>query len=214
MLAAVSGRAGRGWLRRGAWAALVAVGVIGPLLARAAWEGRGALAQADVAAAAGRVDREILHLGRAARWRVPIAGHDEAALARLMAIGEAAELRGGAGSQTALMAYREARAALLATRAWGVADRALLHAANRRIARVMAEQELVFGTDLSRAGSREAYHRALLEQAGAGGWPWAAVAAGLTAAAALLALRGPATRGRAVWGGLALGLALATWALR
>ena len=213
MLAAVSGRWGRGWLRRGAWALLMVVGVLGPLLGRAAWEGRGALVQADLAAADGRVDREILQLGRAARWRVALAGHDEAALARLMAIGEAAERQGSAGSQTALMAYREARGALLATSAWGLADAPLLHAASHRIARLMAEQEQMFGTDLSRSGSREAYHWALLERASARPRPWSALAVGLAAAALLLALRRGAVR-RLAWGGLALALAGATWALR
>ncbi len=161
---AVVVRVGR-WLVGAAWAVALAIGVAGPLLLRAAWEGRAELLAADEAAAAGRVDLEIVHLGRAARWRVPIAGHDEAAIARLLAIGAATEGR-EASWQTALAAYREARAALLVTRVGAVGDGEALGLANRRIAALMAAQEAAFGTDLSGRGAAEAYHLALLERAG------------------------------------------------
>lgn len=201
--------------RAAAWAAVVVLGVSGPLLGRAAWEGRGALAQAERAAAEGRVDGEIMQLGRAARWRVPIARHDEVALARLMTIAAEAERAGEASSQTALTAYREARGALLASRAWGVADPALLDAANHGIARLMAAQEQVFGTDLSGAGSPEAYHLALLRRAGEQGPPWPALTGVLTALTSALALRGGPKEGRArvIWAALAVLGALVTWAL-
>jgi hypothetical protein len=175
----------RGRLWRAAWAALVLIGVATPLLLRVAWEGRAELAAADVAAAEGRIDLEIVHLGRAARWRAPLVGHDDEALARLMRVGADAEAEEG-GTQTALSAYREARGALLATRAWGLADPALYEQANARIAALMAAQEQVFGTDLSRTGASEAYHRELLAQAPTGdpAWPsllWLALLAGLAA---------------------------------
>jgi len=194
------------------WTALVVLGVLGPLLGRAAWEGQGALDQADLAAAEGRIDREIMQLGRAARWRVPIAGHDERALARLMAIAEEAERAGEASSQTAIAAYREARGALLASRAWGVADPAVLDAANLGIARLMAAQEQVFGTDLSGTGSSEAYHLERLRRAGEVAPPWPAAAAMLAALAGVLALRCGARRVQ--WATLAVLGALVTWALR
>lgn len=191
------------------------LGVLGPLLGRAAWEGRGALDQAGLAAAEGRVDREIMHLGRAARWRVPFASHDEAALARLLAIATEAERGGEAGSQTALTAYREARGALLASMAWGVADPELLAAANQGIARLMAAQEQMFGTDLSGTGTAEAYHLTLLQQAGEQRPPWPALTAVATVVGLGLALRGGSSRSaRGVWGALAVLGALATWALR
>lgn len=196
------------------WAALVVLGVLGPLLGRAAWEGQGALVQADLAAAEGRVDREIMQLGRAARWRVPIAGHDEQALARLLAIAAEAEQAGEGGTQTAITAYREARGALLASRAWGVADPSALDLANRGIARLMAAQEQVFGTDLSGTGRAEAYHLELLQRAGEGRAPWPAAAVMLTALFGALALRRGARRGRLVWTLLAGLGALATWLLR
>ncbi len=194
---------------------MVVLGVLGPLLGRAAWEGRGALDQAGLAAAEGRIDREIMQLGRAARWRVPFADHDEVALARMMTIAAEAERSGQAGSQTALTAYREARGALLASMAWGVADRELLEAANQGIARLMAAQEQMFGTDLSGAGTAEAYHLGLLRQAGEQRPPWPALTAVATVVGLGLALRGRSSRSaRWVWGALTVLGALATWALR
>lgn len=211
-MARVWGAGPRAAARTASWTVVVVLAVLGPLLGRAAWEGQGALDQAGRAAAEGRIDREIMQLGRAARWRVPIAGHDEQALARLMAIAEEAE---GAGEeQTAIAAYREARGALLASRAWGVADPAVLDAANRGIARLMAAQEQRFGTDLSGVGTAEAYHLELLRRAGEDGPPWSAAAAVLTALAGALALRAGARRGRVLWGVLAGVGALVAWALR
>ena len=181
---------------------MVVIGVIAPLLLRAAWEGRQELVLADTRASEGRVDLEVVHLGRAARWRVPFAGHDEEALARLMAIGAAQEQDAeGRGPQLALQAYREARSALLATRAWGLADRATYAAANRRIAALMAEQERLFETDLSGAGAAEEHHMELLERSGHRSSPWgllAAVVALVCGAAALgrgIPEAGPIRRG-------------------
>ncbi len=184
MLAAVAGRGrwSRVWLVRAASAGVVVLGVAAPLLMRVAWEGAAELREADAAAERGRVDLEIVHLGRAARWRAPLASHDEAALARLLAIADR-----DAGSQTALMAWREARAALLATRVWGPADAATLDAVNREIAGTMAAQERVFGTDLSGRGEAEAFHLRLLEQPPPATGSWG-VMVGLAIVAAALGL--------------------------
>lgn len=207
-----SGPRAAGWTAL--WTVLVVLGVLGPLLGRAAWEGQGALTRAEQAAAEGRVDREIMQLGRAVRWRVPIAGHDERALARLLAIAAEAEQAGEASSQTALTAYREARGALLASRAWGVADGRALEVANRGIARLMAAQERAFGTDLSGTGDAEAHNLELLQRAGAGQPSAAAAAVLLTALAGALALGAGSWRARLLWAALAgLGV-LAIWALR
>ncbi|HEY0137997.1 MAG TPA: hypothetical protein VGB85_28120, partial [Nannocystis sp.] len=75
------------WLMRAAGAGLIVLGVAAPLLGRVAWEGQAELRAAQAAAERGRVDLEIVHLGRAARWRSPVSGHDDAALERLMAVG-------------------------------------------------------------------------------------------------------------------------------
>lgn len=210
------------WARAGAVAAAVGIGVAGPLLARAAWEGQAELRRADEAAAAGRIDLEVVHLGRAVRWRTMLADHDEVALARLMAIAGAAEEDvEGRGAQTALLAYREVRSALLATRAWGLADAATYDAANRRIAAMMAAQERLFETDLSGVGAAEEHHMQLLERSGERTRPWSlflAVSAALVGAAALgrgVPEDGPLRLRRLVGlGALALALGCLAWLLR
>lgn len=216
----VRGR-GRG-ARAGAWAVLVGLSVIGPLLARATWEGRAELRAAEAAEAEGRVDLEVVHLGRAARWRVPVMTHDEVALARLMAIGEAAEADPEKlGPQTALLAYREVRSALLATRAFGVADPATYAAANRRIAGLMAAQEALFETDLSGRGAAEEHHMELLERSGETSPPWGPIAGVLALVVGAAALGrgvpedGPVRRGAlAGLGALALVFGVLAWLLR
>lgn len=157
---AVVGRWGRRWLAGAAWAGVALVVAIGPLLVRVAWEGRAELIAADEAAAAGRVDLEIVHLGRAARWRAPFAASDDAAIGRLLALGAAHE-GDEATLTTALAAYRELRGALWATRVRAPEGEALA-LTNGRIAALMAAQERAFATDLSRRGAQEAYHLALL----------------------------------------------------
>lgn len=132
-----------------------------PLVLRVAWEGRAELVAAEEAAGIGDFEAEVIHLGRAVRWRLPIAGHDEEALERLVALGTAREA--AHEDQLALMAYREARRAILATRAVGLPHEETFHDLNRRIARLMAEQERQFDTDLSGVGDPYAYHLALLE---------------------------------------------------
>lgn len=208
--------------RRAALAVLVVLGVIAPLLMRAAWEGRAELRTADAWAHEGRADLEVVHLGRAARWRTPFAGHDEEALARLMAIGAAAEEDvEGRGSQTALLAYREVRSALLATRAWGLADEGTYAAANQRIAAMMAAQERLFETDLSGRGAAEEHHMELLERSGHSSSRWG-VLAGLLAfvcgAAALgrgIPEEGPLRRGPLLaFAALAIIFGSLAWLLR
>jgi len=154
----------RALLRRIGWALLLLFGVSIPLAARVAWEGKAEIDAADQARAEQMLAQEIEHLGRAARWRLPIASHDEIALERLLEIGAEQEALGDDGVQLALAAYREVRRALLATRSWGIPHRDLFHEANRHIAALMAVQERAFGTDLSGRGEQEAYHLELLER--------------------------------------------------
>jgi hypothetical protein len=165
---AESGRRARSGLRaaaiRGGWVVAVIAAVILPLVIRAGWEGRAELAQAEAAAARGDVDREIEHLGRAARWRVPGLSHHTRALERLVEIGEQAEATGPEAVMQSLAAYREVRSALLATRTWGVPRRAVFDTMNERIASLMAHQEAELGTDVSGTGDPYAHHLALLQQ--------------------------------------------------
>lgn len=119
------------------WLALALV-VLGSLFVRAWLDGRAQLRQADELSAAGDLDGEIRHLGRAARWRAPLAEHDEHARTRLR---EIAEREAEAGNiDTALVAWRELRSAILATRTIDVADPEQLEAANAAIVELMVAQ--------------------------------------------------------------------------
>lgn len=212
----------RSLLRRSGWVVLLSIVVAVPLVLRVGWEGRAELAQAERAAIDDDVDLEIEHLGRAARWRLPGLSHDEKALGRLVAIGEAQERRGSDGTQMALAAYREARRALLATRAWGVPHPEVLADVNQRIARLMARQEAELGTDVSGSGDPYAYHLELLQEV-PGPDPVRGNLAALSFVAWLVAtggfiLRGLDAQGRVRsrpalrWGGASLLLLLA-WTL-
>lgn len=109
-----------------------------PLVGRVACEARSELAQAEDARAAGDEDGEIMHLGRALRWRLPGASQDDIAVARLLALGEAASERGDGGA--ALAAYREVRSALLGSRALDVPHADVLADVDTRIAALMADE--------------------------------------------------------------------------
>jgi hypothetical protein len=135
-----SGDGGGGHLRRlvsvasVAYVALALV-VIGSLFVRAWVDGRAQLREADAMAEAGDLDGEIRHLGRAARWRLPIAEHDELARTRLRELAERETAAGHVG--VALIAWRELRSAILATRAIDVVDPELLETANVEIVQLM-----------------------------------------------------------------------------
>ena len=118
------------WLRvllavGGALVVLVLLGL------RPAIEGQLELDRAAAARASGEREAELRHLGRAARWRVPLLDHDERARAELWAFAEAAEQAGDLAG--ALAGYRELRRALLATRGVGPVDAAALERANAAI---------------------------------------------------------------------------------
>lgn len=196
--------------------------VLVPVVGRVVVEGRAELAAADEARARGEHDAEIEHLGRALRWRMPGSGHDEAALERLWALGEAEEARGAEGRDAALAAYRELREGLLATRAWGIPHREQWEAANERIAALMGAQEREHGMDSSGIGDPEGFHRARLHEA-PGPEPirgnLAALAfAGWVACTAGLLLQGLGPRGRlrprpALRWGTGAVLCLVAWAV-
>ena len=124
-------------------AIIVSVLALLPVLGRVAFEGRAEILAADRAHASGSTVDEIVHLGRAARWRMPLARHDDDAIARLMALADSAETSGE--RELALSAYREARSAIVGTRGLRLPHQQQFHAANEAIARLMAEQERDFG---------------------------------------------------------------------
>lgn len=141
--------------------------IVVPAAVRVAWEGHQALEQAGEAEAAGDTDLQIELLGRAARWRLPLAPYDDEAFARLEDLAARAEAE--EQPVLALAAFRELRRAVLATRAWGVHRPALLERANRNIATLMAAQEVAHATgpgmELGPGVDPYAYHLALLEDA-------------------------------------------------
>lgn len=97
------------------------LGIVAPLVARTWLEGRAELAQAAEAEIRGDVEQQIIHLGRAARWRMPLASHDDAAIDALLTIDD---------PDHALAACREARRALLGSRVAGVSRPDALQRAN------------------------------------------------------------------------------------
>lgn len=210
------------------WARRVGIGLgvvalaVAPLCARVAFEGRAELSAADRAREDGDLDLEIQHLGRAARWRAPILGHDEQARERLMAIGDDALAEGDDGERTALAAFRELRGALLATRTFGVVDPGALEQADAHIADLMAAQEIRFGRDPIEEPDARAWHLERLS-APPGPVPWRAFAAALSflgwvACTGGFVLRGLDAAGKlrpapAVRWGLASLVLLAAWAV-
>jgi hypothetical protein len=140
----MAGGAGGGvGTRRLAYASL-ALFVVAALLVRAWLDGRAQLREADAMARAGDLDGEIRHLGRAARWRLPLAEHDELARARLR---ELAERETEADHvPEALAAWRELRSALLATRTIDVVDPEQLAVANAAIVELMVQEAHATGS--------------------------------------------------------------------
>ncbi len=110
--------------------------VLGVLVTRAVWEGRGALADGDAAAARGEPLAAIDHWGRAARWYAPLAPHVGRAYDRLERLALDAGARGDA--ETSLRAWRAVRAAVLATRAIYTPHAERRARADRAIASLMA----------------------------------------------------------------------------
>lgn len=162
------------WVRRAVLGgALVCAMVVVPVAIRAAVEGSAAL---DEALQTDDVDLRIERLGHAARWRMPIATHDDRALDALIEIGEHGE------ADASLAAYREARRALLGTRAWGLSDPARFEMLCERIAAAMAAREEADASDVGGQGDPYAYHLQLLQDVPgpdprmAGGAAWAFVA--------------------------------------
>lgn len=162
------------WVRRAVLGgAFVLSMLIVPVAMRASIEGSAAL---EEALATDDIDLRIERLGHAARWRTPLTTHDERALDALVAIGE------GHDGAVSLAAYREARRALLGTRAWGLSDPERFEMLCERIASAMAAQEEQDASDVGGQGDPYAYHLQLLQKVPgpdplrAGGAAWAFVA--------------------------------------
>ena len=143
------------WVRKAVLGgALVGVVVVVPIAIRATVEGSAAL---DEALGTDDIDLRIERLGHAARWRMPIATHDERALDALVEIGESRN------DEASLAAYREARRALLGTRAWGLSDPARFEMLCERIATAMAAREEADASDVGDAMDDCAEDEAIVE---------------------------------------------------
>ena len=128
-------------MRRWGWRVAIAATLVVPVVVQVAVQARSELVAADDAAARGDETAEVIHLGRALRWRLPLSSFDERAIDRLLAIGEAAEDDpADVAHARALAAYREIRSALLGSRALDVPHDDVLADVDARIARLMAAQ--------------------------------------------------------------------------
>jgi hypothetical protein len=128
-----SGRLVRGVVQGAAVLALV----LGTLAARVVYSARQELTEAHASLAGGDLDGAVAHYRRAARFYAPGSPYHVEALERLAILGLAAEQRGD--GERALSAYRAIRGSILATRSFYVPERARLQAADRGVARLMAE---------------------------------------------------------------------------
>jgi hypothetical protein len=135
-------------LRRLAILAGIVVLLLAPLVVRTAVDGRLELGRADAAAQAGDLEAEIRHLGRAARFRLPLAQHDDRALARLRELALAAEA--AEDFPSALAAWRELRSALIGTRVIDVAEPERLAEANAAIVELMVGEARASGQPSAR----------------------------------------------------------------
>lgn len=204
--------------RAWAWALVGLALVVAPLVARVIVDGRAELRRADEAAAAGDVDGELRHLGRAGRWSLPLARHDDRACSRIEVLAQSAtEAAGPAHSPEALAAWRELRRVTLGTRSVLGHDRDRLARANRGIVEQMAREAEEAGREFDPARARAELSETI------GPPPWRGYAAAACLAGWLLALVGFALRGidekgRIVarpasrWGGAVLAL-LVGWLL-
>lgn len=111
--------------------------VLAVLALRVVTSAAGELKIADQYRQAGELAAAVVHYRRAARWYAPGSPYHGQALAKLGALGKAAERAGDVG--LALDAYRAIRGAIMATRSFHVPERQRLLAADERIASLMAE---------------------------------------------------------------------------
>ena len=199
--------------RLGLIAGVVAL-VLAPLLVRTAVDGRAELARADEAGEAGDRDAEIRHLGRAARFRLPLAQHDDQAINQLHAL--AVDAQSAGEITTSLTAWRELRSALIGTRTLDVPEPELLAEANAEIVELMVEEARASNRPIARDRWAEELeqdlqprHRTLLAALSFAAW--------LVSCIGFLA-RGIDAKGRLIprpalrWGGSAL-LLLILWIL-
>ncbi len=156
--------------------ALAVAVCLGAVLSRVFWDGHAALVQGDAAHRAAETartagdgtgaheleQRAITRWRRAARWYAPGAPHVAHAYARLEALARVAEAAGD--RDLALDAWRAIRSSALATRSFYTPYEKELHAANQRIASLMAALEDPALDPAHDQAGRAAWHLGLLER--------------------------------------------------
>jgi hypothetical protein len=123
-------------VKRARTVALVGLVLFAVVVGRVLWSARSELRAGEAALDRGRTEEAIGHLRRAGHWYAPGNPWSTEALERLVFVARRAEMRGDL--DTALRAYRAVRTSILGTRSFYTPHPAKLHAANRRIARIMA----------------------------------------------------------------------------
>ena len=184
-------------------------------------EGQDELARAQEARAAGEDDVAVVHLARAARWRLPVVGTHDEAIEELTALADDYVSREPPERTEALACLREVRRALLATRHLWTPDAAQLELVNVRISELMAAQEAALGMDTGGEEAAATWHLERLREAPAPRRPWVAALASLGFLGWVVSVggfiaRGLDARGRvrgraAVRWGLAFLISLGTW---
>jgi hypothetical protein len=148
-----------------------------PVVGRVAMEGRAELDRAREAESLGDEDAQIIHLGRAARWRLPGIGVQGAAIDELLVLAGTYEAAADEQTPKALACLREVRRSLLSTRHVRVPAPETLEEVNGRIATLMARQEYQLGMSTGTEEESRRWHLARLRALPAPSRPWVAVVA-------------------------------------
>jgi hypothetical protein len=163
---------------------------LGLVTLRVLWSSHGEWREAERCLAENDPPAAVDHFGRAARLYAPGSPWVERSLGRLEAMALAAEAH--KDDSLALMAWRELRSSVLATRSFYTPHPAMLERANQHIARLMAMSEPPSVAPGAKLAARERWHAARLAQDDAPSVLWSVLA--------LLGLVG--------WIGAAIGLLL------
>jgi hypothetical protein len=161
----------RARLWRGAALALIALGLV---TLRVLWSSHGEWREAERCLAENDASMAVDHFGRAARLYAPGSPWVERSLGRLeeMALGAEAHK----DDSLALMAWRELRSSVLATRSFYTPHPAALERANHHIARLTARNEPPAVAPGAKLEVRERWHAARLGQDDAPSVLWAVLA--------------------------------------
>lgn len=159
--------------RQVATAALVALALLGLVYGRVLFESRREWLEGRQWVARDDPDEAIVHYRRAALWYAPINPWHGAALDGLTRIARRAERR--SEIERALAAWRAIRGSLLGTRSFYTPSPGRLHAANRRIAALMAKQARPAQDQAKTEPALAREHLALLERDEAPSVAWSIV---------------------------------------